>query len=444
MNPASKKSSIFFLLYIAVIINSVVITQTHAFNCNSEVKKDDVWITVFIHGIISIKSHTTVTNFIRFLTDNVADSPYGMTVEMMRNDPFFYQNHTIQKCGLHSIDLSNYQKGAAASIMARLFDKVNHINNPCPCTNYYYTYGWSGLLSRISRYKAAKELLCQLNELIATFHSKGINPKIRLLGFSHGGTIILKLALVKQIEKIIPNFHIDEAYLLGTPIQHDTDYLINDPLFKRIYNVYSKGDRVQKLDFFSCGQFFSDKIFKVHKGCGQIPNKLSQIELAVIRKKGECLKPFKPEDAQQPLLFDGNKSCRSIRNISPGHGELWFFGWTPLHYRKTFLLYPLPMIVFLPYIINTIKSIEANTEAQTPIRVTIDPRRDSMIINTNLCGVCPYLFPFIGIQSLIDLQTEALAYRPDLNYYNIKTFNDRIEKAYKKADAELKIKKCRK
>ena len=49
--------------------------------------------------------------------------------------------------------------------------------------------------------------------------------------------------------------------LLGTPIQVETDYLINSPIFKKIYNFYSRADQVQMLDFFSFKRFFSRKKF---------------------------------------------------------------------------------------------------------------------------------------------------------------------------------------
>jgi len=44
------------------------------------VQAKQVCMNIYIHGIISIKPHITVTNFIRFLTDNVKESIYAETV----------------------------------------------------------------------------------------------------------------------------------------------------------------------------------------------------------------------------------------------------------------------------------------------------------------------------------------------------------------------------
>lgn len=403
----------------------------------------EVWLTVFVHGIISIKPHTTLLNFPRFLTDNVIDSPYGQTVEMIRQDPFFYQNQTIQTLGLLPIDLSNFQKGATASTMARIFDKINQINAPHDTLNFYYTYGWSGLLSKLARYYDAKLFLDSLEKEVARFRAMGIEPKIRLIGYSHGGTIILKLALVKQKESLNPSFAINETYLFGTPIQFDTDYLIADPLFLKVYNMFSRSDRAQKLDFFSSGHFFSDQIFSSHFGFEELPSKLTQVEIRMIRKAGESCLPLHQTDAQLPLLFNGKRCSRKIRNVSPGHSELWFFGWTPLNYRPTFLLYPLPVAAFATFITNAIKPFEHTFTPERPVVVTIDPRRNSFIVNNNTWR-CPIIekLSFVGVNTLIALQQEALLYKPDPNYYNYDAFNKHIEQAHTKAMALLKEKKC--
>lgn len=405
----------------------------------------EVWLNVFVHGIISIKPHITVTNFIRFLTDNVCESIYGQTVDVIRDDPFFYQNQTIQARGLQLIDLQKHQKGAVASLTGILFEDINQINAVTPVKNYYYTYGWSGLLSRSARYNDAKEFIFVLEKEVAQWRAQGIEPKIRLIGYSHGGTIILKMAMAKQNENLNPNFTIDEALLFGTPIQFDTDYLVADPIFKKVYNIFSRSDRVQKLDFFSCGEFFSDQVFKAHCGFEVLPDKLVQIEIRMIRKKGEACKPFSIQDEQEPLIYTGKKcSSKTFRNVSPGHSELWFYGWTPHHYRKTFLMYPLPTVVFAPYILNTIRPLEKNFKPETPITLTIDPRRDSMIINTNIrCASQIYQLPFIGVKKLMALKDLALSYQPNPIHFNKDIHNERIDTALEQATEIVKAKKCK-
>ena len=440
INAGSHK---YFILFLSLGLVPALYTEDRPLSSPEKSTRQDVWLTVFVHGIISIKPHVTVTNFIRFLNDDVNESLYAETVDIMRDDPFFFQNQPVQARGLKSIDLTLHKKGFAANLLANLYEQVSSLNSANHTKNYYYTYGWTGLLSRSARYNDAKEFLTALEAEVAKFRAQGLNPKVRLIGYSHGGTVILKLALVKQTEQREPNFKINEAFLLGTPIQYDTDYLINDSLFGKIYNIFSRSDRVQKLDFFSCGQFFSAHEFQPHCGFEILPEKLTQIEIRIIRKKGENCTPITLASAQEPLIFDGKRCSRSIRNVSPGHTELWFFGWTPMNYRKTFPLYPLPIVSISPYIINAIQPYMQNFKSDKPVIITIDPRRNSMIVNNNnLCDKEIYKLPFISIDKLLAFKKEALDQKPDPNLYNWETFNEHITQAYEKAIVILNEKKC--
>jgi hypothetical protein len=408
------------------------------------VQAKQVCMNIYIHGIISIKPHITVTNFIRFLTDNVKESIYAETVLGMRDDAFFYQNQTMQGRGLIPIQLNPALKpGASASLMANVYEHLNKLNGNNEIENLYYTYGWSGLLSRSERYADAKQCLLDIEKEVVRLRSMGINPTVRVIGYSHGGTIVLKMAMAKRNEKLNPQFTINEAILIGTPIQFDTDYLINDPLFEKVYNVFSRGDRVQKLDFFSCGEFFSEQLFKPHCGFEKLPDKLTQLEIRVIRKRGETCKTVCTGNNGESLLYDGKHCSRLIRNVSPGHMELWFFGWTPRHYRANFPLYPLPIVSFLPYILNSVNSL-AHSDPRTPFVVTIDAQRNSMIIKNNL--LCPqaYQLPFIGLNNLVFLQKLALDYQPVQATYNQEEYHKHITRAYDQAVAIIKEKKCAK
>lgn len=236
-------------LFLLLICPAFAVSQTPP-----EESDKTVWVNVFIHGVVSVTPLITLTNFLRFINDDFEDSPYALTINNIRYNPFFYQNQTIQAPGLHPIDIENCAPGAAACIMARIFDKVTKFNSANDdINNLYYTYGWSALLSRNARLEDATTFLHQLNAEIDRLRTQGLTPKVRLMGYSHGGTIILKLALAKRHYGINPHFEVEQAYLLGTPIQSDSDYLITDPLFKKVYNIYSRGDRFQKMDMFSSG-----------------------------------------------------------------------------------------------------------------------------------------------------------------------------------------------
>ena len=94
-----------------------------------------------------------------------------------------------------------------------------------------------------------------------------------------------------------------------------------------------------------------------------------------------------------------------MRNVSPGHIELWFWGWTLHHYRKTFPLWPFPVATFIPFIVNSIKPLEDTLNPEKPAIVTIDVARNSMIINTNTgCSSQTYDLPFIGVKNFCGTQ----------------------------------------
>src|SRR5271154_3157882 len=63
-------------------------------------EKDETWITVFVHGMISIRPYLTINNFIHFMTDTVEDTHYAISVDCIRQDPFFHQNQPMLGLGL--------------------------------------------------------------------------------------------------------------------------------------------------------------------------------------------------------------------------------------------------------------------------------------------------------------------------------------------------------
>lgn len=111
---------------------------------------------------------------------------------------------------------------------------------------HFYTFGWSGKLSPSQRALAAKNLYHCLNKLRAAYRNRyGVHPRLRLITHSHGGNVALNLATVVQNET---DLTVDELVLLACPVQHNTEDFIGDPLFKRIYSMYSNNDMLQVLD----------------------------------------------------------------------------------------------------------------------------------------------------------------------------------------------------
>ncbi len=108
----------------------------------------------------------------------------------MRKDQFFYKNQAMREIGLHRADPNDVGEGKAANAMARLFEEMNVIVGGQK-NNYYYTYGWSGLLSPKTRYKDAELFFIALEKELQKYHDQGIYPRVRVIGYSQGGNVCL-------------------------------------------------------------------------------------------------------------------------------------------------------------------------------------------------------------------------------------------------------------
>jgi len=170
--------------------------------------------------MMSIKYHLCVDNIIRFYTDNVRNSLYAKTVEIMREDPFFLKNQAMQKIGLRPINKKDTSQGNAAAAIAILFDHLYKANNQEPVINHYYTFGWSGLLSATERINDSTLFFNALLKEVERFRHNNIEPKIRIIGYSHGGNVSLNLALAKhKLSGKAPPLEIEELFLVGVPVQ---------------------------------------------------------------------------------------------------------------------------------------------------------------------------------------------------------------------------------
>ncbi len=111
---------------------------------------------------------------------------------------------------------------------------------------HFYLFGWSGALSFKEREKAARRLYEQITKLRADYLQKyGKEPIIRIISHSHGGNVVLLLVKVKDPADMLI---IDELILLAVPVQEETKEFASDPLFKKIYSLYSYVDTLQVVD----------------------------------------------------------------------------------------------------------------------------------------------------------------------------------------------------
>jgi hypothetical protein len=395
----------------------------------AEKPRRDVYVTVFVHGIISVKPHLSIENMIRFMRDEIENTHYEKTVTLMREDPFFHQNQPMQSQGLNPIAMEPLKRGAGATLLAHVINKIEKISQPNePTENLYYTFGWSGIMSHSVRYREAKKFYQGLIDLRNSLHAQGIEPHFRIIGYSHGGQVIMVLARVRQQEDIDPTLRIDETLLYGMPVHSFTAECVNDPLFVKIYNIYSPGDRIQKLDIFTIGEFCSKQIFS-QRHIGFKRPKLVQVEMRVIRKAG-----VHPDAVDEPrsgqFHYTGPRKSYLLRDVSPGHTEMWFFGWTPLHYRPSFPLYPLPIVALTPYIINTLRPLEQEMDPAVPITMMLYPHHNVALLK-QYNEKCWDIVPFISADKMYAIRKEIEQYAP-IEFTN-NLYNYHIQIAYDEA-----------
>ncbi len=110
----------------------------------------------------------------------------------------------------------------------------------------FYLFGWSGALSFEVRKQTAIDLYEALKKLVNEYMQQyGKKPFIRIITHSHAGNVVLNMATIKNT---LDDITISELILLACPVQVETAHLSTDPLFKRIYSIFSTLDSIQILD----------------------------------------------------------------------------------------------------------------------------------------------------------------------------------------------------
>lgn len=364
------------------------------------------WITIFVHGIISVQHQITFQNLIILLRDDIVGSMYARTVELIRTDPYFYQYHSMQEMGLRKISMLPHVPGAASSALAYAYEANERFAKGFDGDMIFYTFGWSGLISPRMRYIEAEIFFDQLQKELATYHADNIIPKVRIVAYSNGGNLALELGRV-ALQLCYTQPLIDELILLGVPVVRSTDYFVASPIFTKVWHLYSKADKVQTLDTFSSETFFSQRTFN-DRETFIVPDKVTQVEIQVKRPAthlfdvvfGECRK-----DVAQTLQFRYN----TLRKASPNHSELWSFGWKYSKHGKHSPFRPLPTAAFVPWITHAVatglppKTDHAIADILTHKEVIIvqDPY-------TKACNVVP----FLTLEQLAEVKALASQFEP--------------------------------
>jgi len=389
------------------------------------IEPSDVCITVFAHGIISIQPYLSLTNIVRLKCDRIADTLYSRAVELTRKDAFFYQHHAMQGLGLQKIDLHAIAPGKATTAFAHAYHTLAEKTGYAHEKNLYYTFGWSGLLSKKMRTLEAEILYKSLSELLEPYHKKGIYPKLRIIGYSHGGRVALELAVAQYLVESPIEVVVDELILIGMPVSPPSIAKIKNPIFTKVYHIYSEGDRVQRIDFFSVKGFLSNRTFKL-TSCYDLPDKLIQINFKFFRLSHFYRKKW---CSRLPHCKLGRKH---LRMAHPGHVELWSFGWTPANYRQCLPYCPLPAAAFIPYVIQS--ALHAPCTLRHTI-VEIHPYNSSVVVKTRGKKTCCTL-PFLTQQELTSLKNDAFLCKPE--NFTREAFEEHSYKAREEARAQKK------
>lgn len=412
------------------------LTVSPVLHANASAQNQEPWIVVFVHGIMSIAPHINLQNIGLFIRDEIIDTVYARTVHRMRKDDYFYQDQAMQGFGLLPIDSTKKEPGYASGMTAHIYNMIDAAVYENTRKNYFYTYGWSGLLSRSQRFIESEGLLVGLYQLVGSFKLHGITPKIRVIGYSHGGNVCLNLARMHDEKYPDMDITIDELITIGMPVQMETDICTASPIFKKVYNIFSQQDIIQTIDFFSCNRLFSGRKFTSRKSFS-VPQTVSQINLKISRLKKSRLS----QEKMCQLCADGlKKTNRSgkrglLRDASPGHLELWFFGWTADKYRSYFPLYPLPVAIFIPYLINLVETYESELCNPYPLTIDLRPQLGHTIISQKTkYNHFAYQVPFIPNDLFETCKNDALVILP--NYDDGCIYQKKISAALKEACEE--------
>ncbi len=391
--------------------------------CTLAAEKKDVWVNIYIHGTIT--PHLSMSDFLKVLNHTQKKSIYAEITRFIRTDPFFHQAQPIQELNLKKAFPTKSQKGHGANIFAEFYDKISKIIAPDNREIKHYTFGWSGLLSNTSRRKSAQKLFEQLHRKLKKMEMQNLQPHVRIIGYSHGGTLALYLGDEAHKNRPFP-FFVEELILISTPIQEDTKKYVSSPLFKRVFSFYSKGDRVQGSDFLSSPDYsFSHQKF-LDKADFKVPHKVTQIQIRFLRKNIYAKHP------------DGSiKKLHRRQYVNPGHTEMFFFGWAADWYRKHFPITPLPTALVLQLPIHHLKK---QPIAGTDLRATIIPEDETIIIKDNQTKE-EVAVPFFTKRQFASLRRELGQFKPH-NYRE--QYKEKVKEAKEKAKTIFKGKLRRK
>lgn len=386
------------------------------------------WMNVYLHGGGMHPRYFSIRDFFKTLQGLEENSVYAEATKIVRTDPFFYLDQPVQDMGLvRAFPVKPQAEPYAAYVFGRLYNRLGLMIDPHFPRTIHYTFGWNGMLSIKGRHQGARALANALIDELGRLRKSGIFPKLRIIGYSHGGNVALELGAIKH-EMTLP-FTVDELVLLATPIQESNTHWLTDALFKKIYLFYSTGDYVQATDFLSSyTHSFAHRHFS-QRGA-YVPSNLTQVQIRFLR---------------YTFAIDAKNTGSHIRTrrtyINPGHVEMFFFGWTAQWYREFFPIKPLPTGLFMPLLQKRITDAQLDGKH---LVATIIPEQQHIsfaIKGSERVVETPFLTP----QQLIDLKHEAWQFEP-FNYkrrhkIRLREVSKRAVKVYQQQQPNIRAKK---
>lgn len=142
----------------------------------------------------------------------------------------------------------------------------------------FYIFGWkSEHIYHETRMLAAERLVNGLQSLVNDYYAQHhIIPTIQLIGFSHGGNVVLNTA--NYLPLLVDDTKVPvKIWLFGTPVQKINQDCVNSKNFNKVYSVYSSKDWLQRMDpqglrdkKYRKNNFWSDRTFDTAYSCVQV------------------------------------------------------------------------------------------------------------------------------------------------------------------------------
>lgn len=203
-------------------------------------------LTIFVPGTTPLRGFLEYTPIRRYIY-----CPQGLTLaQQLPKKYYFYQ--IAESCAQENPELYGQER--------------------------FYIFGWkSESVHNKNRMQAAAFLIEELKQLITAYYKQHrIVPRIQLIGYSHGGNVILNSAHYLPLTVNKKNVEID-VWLFATPVQQVNQQCVDCPYFTNIYSTFSEKDWIQRMDpqgllnkKYRKTNFWSDRIFTQTQRCIQI------------------------------------------------------------------------------------------------------------------------------------------------------------------------------